>query len=1011
MKLQTSSQKPDTSPEANAPQPEVTSPVESLPPEQATQTPGDTADTAVAAESGGEVLEDSTDSEANDKKALVIQKIKAMGTAVVHNPKVRRKAIGAVLATVVAIVGYQVYLFVYAAFLLSAGLESMENRQYRAATRYIEKYENLAERTDESALILMRSYLFSGDAEKAGSVANNYEGTSPEVFYIRAVAEYPTDPQKAIELLDMVIVSPEEEDTVSYLTFAHGVFALLQGEYRAANAEFAKLKTIPVEMDSVADRHLRALLLFFLNNTDIDISDGVPLSFDYPQTSDDNSLNFPISTEGYNNTFSIPLFVSALKHDISNTPFQQVVDGLRLLTSIRSNPDETQQLASFAAADSVLSKFITGYYQVVGGQYEAAAVTYRGISELDAANPLAVQYEGAAEWLTQNGDFASDRVLDLYKQALELNPDNIVALNNLAFLNFNLGNIDEAKSLINRAREINNVDPYVALNYILFGLSDNSLEIDNVVVLIDSLLQALPDSVLILNMATHTHMLNNDMFQAVLYAQKASNVDPDGGNAAIDVANLYRHQGDMLLAVTELEKAYIKFSGNLELAKNIAIYYALNNNPKAAARVLRRANIKSSSVTGLRVKSILESDKDLSSAIAAAEEALMLSAPEEKTEIAIELARLYLSAEEKDKASVIYEVAQTNAEYAGILDLTVIMQALERRIEAAQEVIDEATDDTEVLLSVAIKRQNIFAQIDLSWALIDLGKPEIAIQSLERIRQQQVKLPSLFSALIAGYKKTDQEHLIEDIERHVTAVSAGVERESERKTSAPKGNARDVFSSRVEALRSINQAIKGKDFERAIELYTALIESPISQVEKPALNFQNRGAIYMSLKRYEEAVADFAKALSMSDSLSEKELYSVHYNYVHALMRNKKYDKTKQEIVNFLDANEDFPHYRVYMRLLASAYSILGDHNESIEVYETLLAKYPRDISNYIAMGESALAVEDYNIAVKALTRGLEVDPKNIRIHQMLQNIYTTLGESANAARHRQFIKNIKSDS
>ena len=70
-------------------------------------------------------------------------------------------------------------------------------------------------------------------------------------------------------------------------------------------------------------------------------------------------------------------------------------------------------------------------------------------------------------------------------------------------------------------------------------------------------------------------------------------------------------------------------------------------------------------------------------------------------------------------------------------------------------------------------------------------------------------------------------------------------------------------------LGKINDSIREQNFKAAIRYYGDLIDQKM-ETRTPAVDYQNRGALYIAVRSFENAAADFSKALSRADWTKSK---------------------------------------------------------------------------------------------------------------------------------------------
>ena len=927
-----------------------------------------------------------------------------------------------IACVVLAVLGGVGYFVGYAQYLLTVSVDLLEQGDYRQAEGYALDYEKIAGRSEQSMRVLARTRLFAGDSSRLASILKDYNEEDAELRYMQALAIYTTDPKSGRSALQRLF--EESKDQHPYVFAADGIFYLLEDQYQAALPHLEDVSAAPG--DSNADQHLRALFAFFWHNSTLDIGQAVPVEFAHLTGSSPEHLGilgFDISSEGYSNSYGVPRSPGAYDADGESSPVRDLFRGLYLLAQIQASPDQGAELIAAEVEEgntSLLARYLNAYYLALGGEVAQAAEIYQGIVD-DAPFTEAYQYLGAALWQSQNGDGSppSQEVLDAYERAVQLSGQNVIALNNYAYLQFNFGNADEATALIERASDVSTTNTHVAMNRVLIGLVNGSLPIDKAYSQTEALLLQSPGSIFLRQLAAHIESLRGNFSDAIENHRRIAQLNLEDARPALRVADLYHYQGQMLLAVTGLAEAYT-FSGLDRILGALAYYQAKLGDTQGAERTL--GEISSDDPAALHAKFILminDENPDIEAAAALGERALAEAAEADKTAVAIDLARWYLNTEQPvEKSTAALQVARDAAPHSLVFGLNLILDSIGYRIRIAQG--EPVLPEVERALVSSGENNNVFVQIDMGRALVDLNRAGEGIEVLENVRSKRVRAPYLLRALINAYEEDSRPELASKTRQQLAAIAAGAEKFS---SNQPTSNTNRVFQSREKTLIEINKAIAAKDYEGAIDLFTFLIEEvDNSKLAKPALNFQNRGALYMTTKRYGLAIDDFATALGMSEQLSLEEADSVHYNYVHALVQDQQYEEAEKQLRKRLaggppgtDENAveplpgaEFPHERAYLRLLASALSRLGKQKEVRDVYQTLIDRYPRDVSNYISLGDIAMVGDNFDLATSVLTQGLEIDPQNIKMHEMLYEIYSALGDNDNALRHQKLVRSLR---
>ncbi|MGI9305686.1 MAG: tetratricopeptide repeat protein [Gammaproteobacteria bacterium] len=934
--------------------------------------------------------------------------LKRMATEAAEAFMKRWKVITAVL--VIGFGGYGGYFWAYTSILFNAGIEQIEAKNYGGAAEYLERYREISGKDEESSLLLARAYFFAQQHDQISAIFPDYDGSDVEVEYMLAIAEYPTAPKAAHRRMVGVVATNDERNELAHIVYAPGVLALLEGDYTSAARHLSE------SLKPEDDRHLRALFEFFLKHNSLKIQGALPFPFDYLPTELPKSVKVLSETrfapEGYNNFFSIPLNAADLAYDVTQTPATEAFQSLYLLAQTQADPKTVlDTISAFQVVRpnlvSPLAHYISGYYHAAGGDYEKAAEIYAAANKI-AKTSRTYQHLGAALWMVEGGAHPTTPVTEAYKEAITLDPSNSTALNNYSFLQFYLGNIDEAQAANAKALSLSNTDIFAILNRLLVGLATDNLDADAAVIQIDSLLAEYPDSPLVLGMAAQIQVLRKNVFTALPYLQKLENILPEDPGIPRRIADGHRHAGQLLLAAEEINRALEKFPENSDLIHDVIVYYARSGNDKTVRGMIRDAGLEEEGLTASHAEMVVLGDKSKSikQATALGEQALAATTEDRQTDIAVELARLYLREDEVEKAKQVYDSASSHLESAYFLGAAAVVKALGLRIRAAE---GDAAAETEILalLDETVQSENVFAQVDLCWGLVALGKFKIAIDRLEKIRVQPVQMAEVLIALRAAYKADQNSEKVARLDTQIKAARQGAE---EKPAVSFPSSIQKIFTSRSSLLGSINDAIAAQDYERVIELYTDLIESKTLAVEKPAKNFQNRGAIYIALERYDEAVKDFSKALSMGDQLSPEEKDSVHYNYVNTLVHANNYKLAVSEIDKRLDQPGRFKYKGPYRQLLALALSRDGQYKRAKEEYGALIYEDPRNIKNYIKLAETARLDDTDQQAIEALTEGLEIDPQNLKMRKMLYDIYNSLGQTRNAQRQREFIERLQQE-
>ncbi len=884
------------------------------------------------------------------------------------------------------------YHFLYPAMLLKSGEDFMIGGEYEKVRGYITAYHNTGTSSDASKLLLARAFLFDGDPVGAKDVIGDSPLEDPELQYIQAIGGF-EDPEEAAVQLDIIRF---DGGMPPYAVGARGMLAMLDGNNAAAAAAFSKLRDIQTEPDDLTERHLRALFNILMSKLEPRIRSEAKLTFTLPKVQG-KIENSRVSSgpEGFERSFGVPFDVLALRYDTEKTSVQDFIRGLELLSDIQNTPDNASEIINSRtdAAESVLSQFIIAHDHIKNERFVEAAAIYANIGTLDPGNPLAKQYEGTAIWLSQNGELPDQQVLSAYESAININPQNSAALNNLAFLNLNLGEIEKAKSLIDRAAAIDNVNPHIVFNVLVINVVNGSTDSEHSLTQIESLVNRWPNSLVVLELASEISILSQLLSDAIGYLEKIMERAPSAKHAE-RIADLYRHTGQFIIAISELQKAHELFPHSNDLTGLIALYYAKSGNYKTAAETMQKYNLPIGGPVGLYIRAIANDDNE------AGEKAFELALPSQKTDIAMELTRIHFRNEDPELAAESFKLARDNADVSNSLDLETSLEALKLRLDSEDSNSPELETQINRLAAKAGKSENASALLDLVWSYYNIRSYQAGIDLLTLIRRQPARLPLLRRALIIGHEQLGN---LNDVARiRGEAYDEIVEAESELSF--------EQYDTRLSLLKAINSAVRGQEHELALGLYQGLTQGKFYDPQKAAVDHQNRGSLHMVLHNFKNAVADFRKGIELAVDDEQRE--TIHYNYVQALVQTRDYINAEKELKKIIDdADPEFKHLRIYQQLLAGVLFFQGKLDRSRIAYMALISKYPKDPNNYIGIANVNIRQEKFEQAIAVLVDGLDVAPDNTNIHRLLQTLYHRMGRIEDSERHKKIIENIQKSS
>ena len=1023
-------QTPAPSPEAQTPAPTQaqtppSSPQTATPPPTPTPTPAPAPESANAETPSPEGEEEGE--EEGDAKAKANRHIAAVlaffkkGLKSKYFPAFRKYAIIAVLLFGTPFVAYKLF---YTDLLISFASQSVKNGDYATALEEIELYENFNDRTPESLRILARIWMFSGDYQSLATIAD-YVGDDPEMLMMKAVGTYLGAPEDAAEAESRIAIqemSRRKSPKFPYIHAAEIIFNMLNGEWIEVDAlATADDATDPKTNEGQINRqHMNALYDLYVNTNKLTLNTQPALPFaSIKETT--NPFAFPIDVTGFNNTYFLPLTPSFIGRDaIKTNNINDMYYGLYMLAKVAggaASPEiMTPIILRLHSGSSLLSRYVAAYYLATAGEYDRVAEFYRDISE-KSENSYVRTAEASAIWANSGGGAPDDGMWTAIRRALTLDPNNLQAITNAAFWEMHYGDLEEADRLIQRAAAISSVNPFVVVNRLILLTKDLDVNWLKEELNIASLLASYPFSDTIHNIAVLAETEKGSHIEAIQSLSRIRDLHPDDPLIPMKIADRHRYLGQVFLGARELKTAYDKIPDNQDLAGQLAVYRAMNNDEKTAEAI---AILDPTSDYAMHATAIWESIKDADNAKEIGNRALEISPPNRRSAIAVDMTRIYLNADDRlEDAEYYLNIAKENAELAATVyfGLNETLTALDYRLRA--EKGENIPEETATELEAAIRREDVFSQIDLASSLIRMGHASKAVKLLEELRGQRrlgnLRPTNLLIALIRGYEALGETNKIAEIERSIANIKAGkIKAETEGFVGAKTVSSKDVVLTKGSgAIAQANDLIKKRDYKGAIDIFTALLENDGEELQKPALTFQNRGVLFMKVRQYGEAARDFATALSMRDQLKPNEYNAVHYNYINALARDGDYNQLKTEVNERLaevrKSGKKFAQEKIYLQILAAGLINSGKHSEAVRVYEELLELYPRDISTYNLLSDALVVLERFDRAISVLSKGLEIDHQNLEMHERLLRIYRQLGDSTNLRLQSQVIEDIKS--
>ena len=139
--------------------------------------------------------------------------------------------------------------------------------------------------------------------------------------------------------------------------------------------------------------------------------------------------------------------------------------------------------------------------------------------------------------------------------------------------------------------------------------------------------------------------------------------------------------------------------------------------------------------------------------------------------------------------------------------------------------------------------------------------------------------------------------------------------------------------------------------------------------------------------RTEEALTEIHQAASEASRLSDREA-----RYVRAAEAyfTRDYDAA---IKDYQELIQRYPYEVEARQALAQVSHTAGRYKEEVDELQTLSKLAPEDYTTWSMLGQAYLAVRDFNQAVLALRRYVELEPISANGHLLLGDSYRSQGE------------------
>ena len=640
--------------------------------------------------------------------------------------------------------------------------------------------------------------------------------------------------------------------------------------------------------------------------------------------------------------------------------------------------------------------YLSGYLAALTGEYPLAISIYAGFGGAEL-HPLIMQ--GNAQWAHSMGAPPDEETIGLYRKALDLDASNPLALNNLGFFELYLGNEDEALRLLLRSFE-NHPGEKAGLNLALIEIERGNAQ--EARTKLYSLVESVGEDNLVLTRALVIAELALGLDKSAADGLKRwKELEPDSPTPYLIAAEIHRRSGQQLLRLHELEEGLKLFPRRHEFSANLALTHLGMSDVKSAQSALRKTP------DSARDNFLVMAARAMLTGRENPEEAAKLFA---RAQVETPLAETFRLAEmrarfliEHDRPQQAQQAISEALEKVGGDSVPPFLRALELRIAAATDkgAADQIAAEAEEMIAKSETGFHGDRIVDLARALMEVGNTGDGVAHLEALLEQSPHARAA-QAAYEGYVKLGRDDDAAALKRRLEHL-AGTAEVSER-TDIIKDAQTFIIGSPSDFLKQINAALASNDAEKAVALYSQVIETGKPKLRNPSKTHLNRGSLYFVLKKYAEAADDFGKAEQLG-GLDAKEEALRSYQHAFALQRLARHKDAIAELEKALAHDEKNLQYRsLYGHLLRRAERL----DEAESVLKSLLRESPLQESAYFELADMQRRERnDNNAAIRTLQDLVEVVPRNKRAHRILADLFVSNGQPEKADQHREILKTL----
>ncbi|MFC1509817.1 tetratricopeptide repeat protein [Candidatus Omnitrophota bacterium] len=201
----------------------------------------------------------------------------------------------------------------------------------------------------------------------------------------------------------------------------------------------------------------------------------------------------------------------------------------------------------------------------------------------------------------------------------------------------------------------------------------------------------------------------------------------------------------------------------------------------------------------------------------------------------------------------------------------------------------------------------------------------------------------------------------------------------------------------VEALFKTGDAyLLTENFIQAIASYKKALSVRPNYIEV----YNNLGIVYLRMNNTKEAKEQFYQAIRINPDYG-----MAHYNLANALKNEGKYEEAIDE---YLRAKKLIPENYEICNDLGIVYSIIGQLDNAKEQFNDAV-KITNNVESQFFLGVTNIKQGKNELAVQHFKEVLKINPNHIDAHELLAEIYTSIGLSAEAEAHKVRAQELRS--